>query len=71
MPPGPHSRKCTPCLLGGPGGMPLSLRLSEGLGLTRRRGAEALLAPGIGSSNERFELLKELASKRKPSSPRR
>ena len=32
MPPGPHSRKCTPYLLGGPGGMPLALRLSEGLG---------------------------------------
>ena len=31
MTPGPHSRKCTPYLLGGPGGMPLALRLSEGL----------------------------------------
>ena len=33
MPPGPRCRKCTPYLLRGPGGMPLALRLSEGLGL--------------------------------------
>ena len=32
MAPGPASRKCTPYLLAGPGGMPLALRLSEGLG---------------------------------------
>ena len=32
MPPGPASRKCTAYLLAGPGGMPLALRLSEGLG---------------------------------------
>ena len=37
MTPGPASRKCTPYLLAGPGGMPLALRLSEGLGLDFRR----------------------------------
>ena len=33
MTPGPAGRKCTPYLLAGPGGMPLVLPLSEGLGL--------------------------------------
>ena len=32
MTPGPAGRKCTPYLLAGPGGMPLVLPLSEGLG---------------------------------------
>jgi hypothetical protein len=35
--PGPASRKCTPYLLAGPGGLPLVLRLSEGLGLSLQR----------------------------------
>ena len=34
MTPGPAGRKCTPYLLAGPGGMPLVLPLSEGLGST-------------------------------------
>ena len=32
MAPGPRYRKCTLALWRGPGGMPLALRLSEGLG---------------------------------------
>ncbi len=32
--PGPGYRKCTPYLWPGPGGPPLVLRLSEGLGLS-------------------------------------
>jgi hypothetical protein len=35
MPPGPGHRQCTPYLCPGPGGMPLVLPLSEGLGRTR------------------------------------
>ena len=34
MPPAPRWRKCTPYLRPGPGGLPLVLRLSEGLGRT-------------------------------------
>ena len=44
MTPGPASRKCTPYLLAGPGGMPLALRLSEGLG-SAARGKGAGAAP--------------------------
>ena len=36
MTPGPAGRKCTPYLLAGPGGMPLVLPLSEGLGISAR-----------------------------------
>ena len=36
MPPGPRCRKFTPYLLRGPGGVPLALRLSEGLGISFR-----------------------------------
>ena len=43
MPPGPRCRKCTPYLLRGPGGMPLALRLSEGLGLSFGPAAENTL----------------------------
>jgi len=32
--PGPDLRECTPYLGAGPGGLPLALRLSEGLGRT-------------------------------------
>ena len=35
MPLGPGCRKCTPYLLPGPSGMPLALRLTEGLGVSR------------------------------------
>ena len=35
MTPGPSCRKCTAYLRLGPGGMPLALRLTEGLGSTR------------------------------------
>jgi len=34
--PGPATGKCTPYPVAGPGGLPLALRLSEGLGRTRR-----------------------------------
>ena len=37
MTPGPHSRKCTSYLLCGPGGLPLALRLSEGLGVAEAK----------------------------------
>jgi hypothetical protein len=36
MPLGPGYRKCTPYLWPGPSGMPLALRLTEGLGSTAR-----------------------------------
>jgi hypothetical protein len=45
--PGPENRKCTPYLGSGPGGTPLDLPLSAGLGCTRRLttpGAEACSA---------------------------
>ena len=45
MTPGPHSRKCTSYLLCGPGGMPLALRLSEGLGITLADNGKVLSVP--------------------------
>ncbi len=44
MPPGPGYRKCTPYLWPGPGGMPLVLRLSEGLGLSGQLCINATIA---------------------------
>ncbi len=41
MTPGPGHRKCTPYLWPGPGGMPLWLRLSEGLGRRQPRCVQA------------------------------
>jgi hypothetical protein len=53
--PGPDGRQCTPYLPAGPGGMPLVLPLSEGLGSTLRADPALLLlahcpASGFGPS---------------------
>jgi hypothetical protein len=47
---GPGYRKCTPYLWPGPSGMPLALRLTEGLGRARRRKRCEYAASGTRSS---------------------
>ena len=62
MTPGPASRKCTPYLLAGPGGMPLALRLSEGLGSAAR-------GKGAGAAPDKALLLLVARSKASRSAP--
>ena len=71
MTPGPGLRKCTEYLSPGPGGMPLALRLSDWLGLTRlctaRHAAIPLLAPRPGLAAPRCRRWRfRISSRRAP-----
>ena len=69
MTPGPGRRQCTEYLRPGPGGMPLALPLSEGLGrtLVQTGGFTALMLPL--PSQQREEGTRDLAVPRKFAAP--